>query len=188
MEKAVRTLYFKPKLVKNAFGCKQQKIWIMRSWGRLSILHNTSSGSELLQLVKGLKNVRVLGQHSGSLSTVPSRSQDSYSHWRHYGHVLACQAGRKAQRKKGLLLTRSSPFIWNQNPFQKPPEDFSFPLISYNSPIDTPSCRRSRQGSVCRSRMSWARLALISHDPSSKAVRGTYLPLLILMWTEPGFC
>lgn len=93
--------------------------------------------------MQGLKNVRMLGQHFVCLLTIPSHLQDSYSHCRHYACRPACQTGTKEQRKNGFLLTRILPFIWNQNPFQKLPEDSSFPLISYNSPIDTPRCQGS---------------------------------------------
>lgn len=106
----------------------------------------------------------MLGQHFVLLSTIPLAGRTVSANCRHYACGPACQAGRKEQRKKGSPLMVSSLFIWNQNPFQRFPEDFPFPLISSNSSMGTPDAQEAGKSTIWWSRMGGPWLAHINPD------------------------
>lgn len=87
------------------------------------------------------RNVRMLGQHSVFPSTIPSRFQDSIATADSILAHYSMPAGGKGQQ--GKAPPEDLAFYLGSKSL---PEDFSLPLISYNSPRDTPTCLGSRKG------------------------------------------
>lgn len=88
-----------------------------------------------------LHNVRMLGQHSVFLSTISSRFQDSVATADSMPTHYSMPAGGKGQQ--GKAPPEDLAFYLGSKSF---PEDFSLPLISYNSLKDTPRCLGSGKG------------------------------------------
>lgn len=88
-----------------------------------------------------LHNVRMLGQHSVFLSTIPSCFQDSVATADNTPAHYSMPAGGKGQ--KGIAPPEDLAFYLGSKSF---PENFSLLLISYNSSRDTPRCLGSRKG------------------------------------------